>query len=211
MEIYPLSSGMFVDSYRSIKSDTPSLASGEKTLATKIREKLDTSSVVTVVDLGAMMATSMIVLGTHFRPEVEAGKLKLIATNKQDVEIGDLIHEAERRASETERRMLPDHQTIEFVRRNNHLVQYLPKVDSAALDRAVDQVDIIHERSGGFRFATAIVDTLNSVSATLSMTGQIMTTEYLHGWGYVRRVLTDLGIFHQPSEELKNYLFYKKG
>ncbi len=231
MEIYPLSSGMFDDSYRPICGNLPSLTQNEFHAAQIIKTRLRAAGSATVVDLGAMLGTSMIVLGTHFRKEVESGKLRLVATNRHQIPITELIEETQRRLDlvggdeknwwnrppkmeenffSLELPLLPDSDTVNFVRNYHGLVQYIPAVDSGSLHEFLTDVDLVHERLGGLHYAGSLRVALISLAKTLKITGQLMTTTYIYARPSNDELLKYLRILSIPFDYSSSYLFYQK-
>jgi hypothetical protein len=158
---YAHNSGFFADAFRTIGEKLPALKGTEIDFANEIKTRLPNQETVTAVDLGSMMAASLIAIAANFREEIATGKLKLVATNLEpDFTPQKAIREAryrlkkyptptawnrhlanvERIGHDTafkenlrEKPLIFDQETIDFIAEHKPLVKFISGVDTAKL------------------------------------------------------------------------------
>lgn len=185
IKTYPrFNSGRFADaSPNRIENDSYVLSPTETAVVEEITERLQHQNKVIVLDLGAMFAMSLVIIGDRMSPYVQQNRLVLIVTNLESNFTPEAtLYMAKTRASQNIYPQLRlDVRDIEFLERNMRYVTYLFGVSSTQLrSQNLPPIDIVHENFGGFYHSKGYgQEAVREVSAIMKAGGTLYTTASL--------------------------------
>ncbi len=183
---YRRNTGIWEDS-GAIGQGLPELQGTPQIIADEIGRRLEENQKVVVVEVGAMWGSDIIAVAANFEYDIEAGRLKVVLTDKEQFDPKVGIKKGYNKNTLSRLNItpeLPDEATLEFITNKSYLIHRLSGVETEQLPsvltrKGIGPVDIVVEHFGGLFHARDQKKAAEAVAQSLRAGGVVITSEFL--------------------------------